>query len=415
MLLTQTILNTAEYLKNNLENIRDQAFSIETRKKQLIDFKTPSQALALATFIREEELPFYNNITQMLYIFQSKYFGLLEALQSNDSEKYAALKTITDEFPALEKNCAAIQLYVFDQMHALEDIAKGITNNGSQKKFKDAYFSQLQISYQIESHFEKKAKALPQVKRSVIPWRNANIQAISRFRGFAKAVAMMLLATTMFVQTLLPASAPRIELRAPPQRAPIVQTAAPITFQIPKAQPPKAAVVPKNDLNIDECIDFIKYWEGFRSHVYTDSLGYLTVGYGTCIDTRVRKDAKAFITRFGINYEGLITKKIRISQTTAQQLMLPEVQLALTYAPKAVANFAKLPKEAKYIVVDMIYNLGINKFLKFKNAIAALNQMDFETAAKELKNSKWYEQTARRAQHHVADMQALGQQYKIAA
>ena len=45
----------------------------------------------------------------------------------------------------------------------------------------------------------------------------------------------------------------------------------------------------------------------------------------------------------------------------------------------------------------MAFNLGINRLKKFKKFLAALQESDFETAAKEMIDSRWAEQVGPRA------------------
>jgi len=48
-------------------------------------------------------------------------------------------------------------------------------------------------------------------------------------------------------------------------------------------------------------------------------------------------------------------------------------------------------------IADMCFNLGLPRFLQFKNMIKALEVGDYETAAEEMLNSKWASQVGSRA------------------
>ena len=45
----------------------------------------------------------------------------------------------------------------------------------------------------------------------------------------------------------------------------------------------------------------------------------------------------------------------------------------------------------------MVFNLGLSRFLNFKKFIDAMEQKDYETAGKEMLDSKWAKQVGDRA------------------
>jgi lysozyme len=52
----------------------------------------------------------------------------------------------------------------------------------------------------------------------------------------------------------------------------------------------------------------------------------------------------------------------------------------------------------------MRINLGLGGLLSFKKMIKALKENNFEEAANEMENSKWYHQVGRRSDHLVQMM-----------
>ena len=55
-------------------------------------------------------------------------------------------------------------------------------------------------------------------------------------------------------------------------------------------------------------------------------------------------------------------------------------------------------------LINFVFNVGIGTALKFENAMAALKQSDYDTAAAELLNSRWSTQVGSRAQELAAQM-----------
>lgn len=61
-------------------------------------------------------------------------------------------------------------------------------------------------------------------------------------------------------------------------------------------------------------------------------------------------------------------------------------------------DFEELPEPVRRVMVDMRFNLGSNRFRKFRKMIMAVENRDFIKAAAEMKNSRWYNQVGHRAQ-----------------
>ena len=55
-----------------------------------------------------------------------------------------------------------------------------------------------------------------------------------------------------------------------------------------------------------------------------------------------------------------------------------------------------LPEKAQFALADMCFNLGITKLLGFSRTLWHLENHDFRKAAKEARDSLWYNQVGRR-------------------
>lgn len=116
----------------------------------------------------------------------------------------------------------------------------------------------------------------------------------------------------------------------------------------------------------------IKDHEGFRSKPYRCSAGKLTIGYGRNIED------------------------VGITKSEAERLLLNDLEVAsLSVAP--IANRLKLNEARKGVLVEMVYNLGLNGMLGFKKMLAAIEAEDYEQAAVEMLDSKWAKQVGQRA------------------
>lgn len=60
-------------------------------------------------------------------------------------------------------------------------------------------------------------------------------------------------------------------------------------------------------------------------------------------------------------------------------------------------NFASLPDQVQRVLVNMAFNLGRSRLGKFKNMITAVNEGNWEKAANEMVDSRWYNQVGNRS------------------
>lgn len=118
----------------------------------------------------------------------------------------------------------------------------------------------------------------------------------------------------------------------------------------------------------------LKKYEGLSLKPYRDTLGKLTIGYGRNLDDN------------------------GIRESEADGMLQNDMYDALVQAKQVITNFDSLPILRQVVIVNMIFNLGLNKFLEFKKTIAAVNNNDFKTAAAEMRNSRWYIQVGKRAE-----------------
>lgn len=129
--------------------------------------------------------------------------------------------------------------------------------------------------------------------------------------------------------------------------------------------------------------EYIRRYEGLRLKPYACPTGHLTIGYGH-------------------NLENGIPLKI------AEELL----QADLSYAQMEVGGklpwSSELDEVRQFVLIDMCFNMGIIKLLTFKKFLAALQNKDYLTAAKEMLNSRWAGQVGRRAKE-LAKMMQIGE------
>ena len=72
--------------------------------------------------------------------------------------------------------------------------------------------------------------------------------------------------------------------------------------------------------------------------------------------------------------------------------------------------FADLDQVRQEAMINLSFNLGATRLRGFKNALAAMAEEDYETAANEFMDSKWSSQVGRRA-YEVTQMIRTGEHF----
>ena len=115
----------------------------------------------------------------------------------------------------------------------------------------------------------------------------------------------------------------------------------------------------------------VKFHEGLELKPYLDSVGVLTIGYGR-------------------NLERGITKE------EAEMLLLNDLAIS-TKEGESFGFFKDLTDNRQDVIIEMIFNLGLTRFKKFKKTIGYINQANHSAAADEMLDSKWADMVGQRA------------------
>ena len=69
--------------------------------------------------------------------------------------------------------------------------------------------------------------------------------------------------------------------------------------------------------------------------------------------------------------------------------------------------FEDFPDEVQEILVNMMFNMGRPRLSKFKKMNAALKKEDWKEAAKEGRDSRWYNQVTKRAERLMTRLENI--------
>jgi GH24 family phage-related lysozyme (muramidase) len=184
-----------------------------------------------------------------------------------------------------------------------------------------------------------------------------------------------------------------------PEPVPIVQPAVPSTTPASPAVPvntvPQVYQLDRVSLSED-----LKLHEGNESHRYYDSKNIPTIGVGYNLR---RPQTKADMKSLGLDYNKVMNGTVGLNPAQIQYLLDKDIDEAIAGAKIYIPNLETHPPEVQSIVVNMIFNMGLNKmnhpskgFMKMKAALLQ-NPPDYQEAAKQMIDSKWYKDVKLRA------------------
>jgi len=124
--------------------------------------------------------------------------------------------------------------------------------------------------------------------------------------------------------------------------------------------------------------DLIKKHEGLKLKAYPDTEGYLTIGFGHCLDAHNEADPGA------------------ITQEQADKYFEQDFATTLKICEASVPHWADLDEVRRAALLDMTFVLAWG-ILKFVNLLSAIKYKDWERASAEVLNSKWARQVKGRA------------------
>ena len=123
--------------------------------------------------------------------------------------------------------------------------------------------------------------------------------------------------------------------------------------------------------------------EGCVYKIYNDHLGYATFGIGHLI---TEKDPEHGLP---IDYP--------ISEERVTECFGDDIEGVCNDLDRNISWWVGLSEDHQRVIANMAFNLGINRLLKFKKFIKAMQESEFETAAKEMMDSRWATQVGPRA------------------
>ena len=143
-------------------------------------------------------------------------------------------------------------------------------------------------------------------------------------------------------------------------------------------------------MNIDQLREELEVDEGCVYQIYNDHLGYPTFGIGHLVNGHDKEHGWSVGTD--------------VEEDRVEEVFEQDVQIVLSDCEILYPDFYDLPEEAQLIIANMMFNMGRPRLSKFKGMKRGVDSRDWNAAADEMVDSRWYRQVTNRAERLVQRM-----------
>lgn len=154
---------------------------------------------------------------------------------------------------------------------------------------------------------------------------------------------------------------------------------------------------------INEAKEMIIRHEGKNNSLYfVENIPHIGIGFNLN-----KEGAKEALSKLGININNILNNELSLTDEQVYNIFKNDMEIAINDAMNFISNFNDQPGIVKSIIIDMAFNLGYTRLSGFNNFRKALLNNDYNEAAKEMIDSKWYSQVGGRSKELVSLMQRI--------
>ena len=146
-------------------------------------------------------------------------------------------------------------------------------------------------------------------------------------------------------------------------------------------------------MNVEQLREQLKIDEGCVYEIYNDHLGYPTFGIGHLVRESAPENGSPIGTK--------------VSEDRVANAFDDDIGIVLSDCNKLYPDFEDLPEEAQQIIANMMFNLGRPRLSKFVGMKRGVDEKDWNSAADEMVDSRWYRQVGARAERLVNRMREI--------
>ena len=144
----------------------------------------------------------------------------------------------------------------------------------------------------------------------------------------------------------------------------------------------------KISMDMKKIKELIISHEGLKFKPYRCTAGKLTIGVGRNIED------------------------VGISKDEAMFMLNDDIETCIKDMVKLFPGWHQLSKNQQAVLINMRFNLGPNRFRKFKRMITAINDQNYNQAAREMIDSLWYRKQVGNRAVELVDMWSAKKVYK---
>ena len=146
-------------------------------------------------------------------------------------------------------------------------------------------------------------------------------------------------------------------------------------------------------MNVEKLREQLKIDEGCVYEIYNDHLGYPTFGIGHLVRESDPENGSPVGTK--------------VSEDRVADAFDDDIEIVLSDCNILYPDFGDLPEEAQQIIANMMFNLGRPRLSKFVGMKRGVDAKDWNSAADEMVDSRWYRQVGARAERLVNRMREI--------
>ena len=146
-------------------------------------------------------------------------------------------------------------------------------------------------------------------------------------------------------------------------------------------------------MDVDKLRKQLEIDEGVVHEIYLDHLGYATFGIGHLVRDTDPENGWEVGTA--------------VSESRCIEAFESDTMGVLSDCETLYPDFGDLPEEAQQIIANMMFNLGRPRLSKFVGMKRGVDSQDWNAAADEMVDSRWYRQVGARAERLVNRMREI--------
>ena len=146
-------------------------------------------------------------------------------------------------------------------------------------------------------------------------------------------------------------------------------------------------------MNIDKLREELKIDEGVKYEIYLDHLDLPTFGIGHLVLPSDPECGAEIGTP--------------VSENRVNECFASDTNSVLKDCKLLFPSFEVLPEEVQLIIANMMFNMGRPRMSGFKKFIAAIEISNWQEAANQMIDSRWYNQVTNRAKRLVDRMRQV--------